>query len=134
MQMEKSCGAIVYRLDGSTPYYLLIRHANGGHWSFPKGHVEVGESEAQTALREIQEETSLTVDLDTRYRFETQYSPRPGVLKDVVYFLAQTDQIQRTLQAEEVTDSLWLPYEEALAQISYPSDQDLLKKAQAHLA
>ena len=53
MNFEKSCGAIVYRKFHGNTELLLIKHANGGHWSFPKGHVEAGETELQTAEREI---------------------------------------------------------------------------------
>ena len=60
MRKEKSCGALVVRRGKNETEILLIKH-NGGHWAFPKGHVEAGESEEQTALREVQEETGLTV-------------------------------------------------------------------------
>ena len=56
---EKSCGALVYRKKQDKYELLLIKHRYGGHWSFPKGHVEQGENELQTALREIKEETGL---------------------------------------------------------------------------
>ena len=60
MSYEKSCGAVVFRKYHGNIELLLIKHVVGGHWSFPKGHVEAGESERQTALREVREETGLT--------------------------------------------------------------------------
>ena len=58
MKREKSCGALVYRITQSGQKELLfIKHRHGTHWSFPKGHMEEGESEVQTALREVKEET-----------------------------------------------------------------------------
>ena len=45
MQHEKSCGAIVYRKSHGNTEILLIKHINSGHWSFPKGHMENGETE-----------------------------------------------------------------------------------------
>ena len=55
MKYEKSCGAVIFRrAEGWN--VLLIRHTKGRHISFPKGHVEQGETEAQTAEREIREE------------------------------------------------------------------------------
>ena len=59
MKMEKSCGAVVSRMTENGREILLIRHMNGGHWAFPKGHVEKDETEEQTARREILEETGL---------------------------------------------------------------------------
>ena len=59
MTHEKSCGAIVYRRYHGNIEILLIKHINSGHWSFPKGHVEEGETEVETAQREIKEETNL---------------------------------------------------------------------------
>ena len=59
MKREKSCGALVYRITQSGQKELLfIKHRHGTQWSFPKGHMEEGESEVQTALREVKEETA----------------------------------------------------------------------------
>ena len=63
MKREKSCGALVVRKNGENFDLVLLRHRFGGHWSFPKGHVEAGESERQTALREVREETGLAIRL-----------------------------------------------------------------------
>ena len=82
MRTEKSCGAVVFRNKNDNIQVLLIRHLNGGHWAFPKGHVEKGETEEQTALREILEETGLAVELDNRYRQVVSYSPKKDVVKD----------------------------------------------------
>ena len=68
MIKEKSCGAIVYRKYHGNTEILLIKHINSGHWSFPKGHVERGETEVQTAHREILEETNIdTIFSKKRY-------------------------------------------------------------------
>ena len=55
MKREKSCGALVVRKNGESYDLVLLRHRFGGHWSFPKGHVEAGENEQQTALREVRD-------------------------------------------------------------------------------
>ena len=59
IKREKSCGVLVLRQQEEELYVVLLRHRFGGHWSFPKGHVEAGESERQTALREVREETGV---------------------------------------------------------------------------
>lgn len=83
MIKEKSCGAVVYTTKNGEIEYLLVQMM-GGHYSFPKGHVESGESEEQTALREIKEETDLDVSLDTAFRQSVVYSPYVGCEKEVV--------------------------------------------------
>ena len=134
MKYEKSCGAIVYYLDEKrVPEYLLIRHVNGGHWAFAKGHVEEGETEIQTAEREIDEETGLTVEIDTSFREVTTYSPKEGVTKDVIYFIAETKDKTVTRQEIEVTDTIWLPYEEELKYLTFENDERLLKAAHTFL-
>lgn len=92
---------------------LLIRHVNGGHWAFPKGHMEGNETESETALREIREETGLTVTLDTGFRAVVTYSPKPDVMKDVIYFAAEYIGGEAHRQVEEVTEICWVPAEEA---------------------
>ncbi len=78
MKREKSCGAVLVRRAVSGWETLLIRHANGGHWAFPKGHVEPGETEAQTALREIREETAIAASLWPGFRTVTPIPPGKG--------------------------------------------------------
>lgn len=133
MKQEKSCGAVVYRLEKGEPRFLLIRHVNGGHWAFPKGHVEKDETETETALREIREETGLAVALRTDFRQAVSYSPKPGVTKDVVYFLARAAEDAVSRQQEEVSDSRWLPETEALELVTYPNDRVILQAAADHL-
>ena len=91
IKFEKSCGAVVYKMEGNKPYYLLICDKSG-YWGFPKGHIEGNESEHDTALREIKEETNIDVCFIGGFREEDQYSlareGRPNTVKQTVYFLA----------------------------------------------
>lgn len=81
MQHEKSCGAIVYRKSHGNTEILLIKHINSGHWSFPKGHMEAGETEIETAIREIKEETSVDVMIDPTFRETVSYFPKRDTQK-----------------------------------------------------
>lgn len=54
---EVSAGGVVFRQTQAGPEFALIKA--GGHWSFPKGSVEKGETVDAAALREISEETGL---------------------------------------------------------------------------
>ncbi len=127
MKKEKSCGALVVRRVSETPQILLIKH-NGGHWAFPKGHVEAGETEEETALREVREETGLTVRLDTRYREMVTFSPAARTLKDVVYFAATVVSGTETPQLTEVSDVRWVAFDEAHRFITYDNDRRLFEK------
>lgn len=134
MNYEKSCGAVVYRTVNGKREYLLIFNKKGGakgHWGFPKGHVEGRETEAQTARREILEETGIETSLDTGFRETSTYSPREGVMKDVVYFAAQVNNPEITLQKSEVADFMWADYETALKTLSH--SEGILEKAEAYL-
>jgi 8-oxo-dGTP pyrophosphatase MutT (NUDIX family) len=58
LSREKSCGALVFRKNKEVEY-LLLRHG-AGHWDYVKGQVELNESEKDTVVRELEEETSIT--------------------------------------------------------------------------
>ena len=60
---ERSCGAVLFREAAEGPAFLLICHVDGGHWAFPKGHMEPGETEEATAKRAIGEDPGLLVGL-----------------------------------------------------------------------
>lgn len=135
MKREKSCGALVYRnKDKKGPELLLIKHRYGGHWSFPKGHVEAGENEVQTALREVGEETGLSIELMEGFRECVEYYPKPNVKKQVVYFLgyAANDDVRK--QEEEVSEIRWLGLDEALSAVTFKNDKNLITRAKDFLA
>lgn len=133
MRTEKSCGAVVFRNKNDNIQVLLIRHLNGGHWAFPKGHVEKGETEEQTALREILEETGLAVELDNRYRQVVSYSPKKDVVKNVVYFVATASSDAATVaQEEEISQIVWVDMHSAADYVSFDNDKKVLLGAIEH--
>ena len=133
MKQEKSCGVIAYQMKGDRPELLLICHRYGNHWGFPKGHVEPGETEKQTALRELWEETGVEVELSEGYREVTTYSPARGVCKDVVFFVGRISGGFLHAQPEEVRAVLFADYETALRRLTYQADRALLEKAKPYL-
>ena len=131
---EKSCGAVVYTKNkNGIIEYLLIKHKNGGHWSFPKGHMEAGETESETAVREILEETGLKVNIDHNFRFEMEYSPKPRILKKVVYFVAETKNREIVCQIEEVIGSMWVEYESASQKLIHIESIKLMVEAKKYI-
>ncbi len=132
MKYEKSCGAVVFRKDA---YWnvLLIRHVKGRHVSFPKGHVEPGETESQTAEREVFEETGLHVAVDRRFRAENRYNIRSDTQKLVVIFAATTNQVKLTPQPEEIAEAFWVPIHRANEFLTYERDRRIFRSAFAHV-
>ncbi len=132
MKKEKSCGAVLY-FDKDGKRYFLIEKMNMGHYSLVKGHVENDETEEETALREIKEETSLDAVLDTNFRNVITYSPFEGITKDVVFFVGKIVGGSPKEQLEEVSQILFLEYEDALKTLTFESDKDTLRKAYEYL-
>ena len=135
MKYEKSCGAIVYRFKDNSLQFLLICHVNGKHWAFPKGHVENDETEIETALREIKEETGLDVEIETEFRETVSYNVNKNVIKEVVYFIARTklDSDKLNFQKEELLDAKWLDYKTAYEMITFDNNRKIIEKAKAYI-
>ena len=129
MTWEKSCGALVVRREGEQFYILMIRHKAGGHRSFPKGHMEAGESEYATALREVMEETSSRIAIISNFRETVSYSPSPGVMKEVVYFLAFTTEESIKAREGEIAEVEWVPLDEAEASLTHENDKTVFRAA-----
>jgi 8-oxo-dGTP pyrophosphatase MutT (NUDIX family) len=134
MPREISAGMILFRRTPE-PHYLLL-HYESGHWDFPKGHIESGEHSEETAKRELQEETGISeIHLLDGYKQTLRYFFRQkgiGIFKVVIFFLAETAQSEVTLSAEHVGFD-WLPYDAALARLTFKNSRDLLIKANEHL-
>ena len=132
MKHEKSCGAVVYKVEDGQLLFL-VEHMVKGHISIPKGHVEGNETEEETALREIREETGLEVELDTVFRHETSWSPSEGIMKQVIFFCAKPIGGMLKNQEEEVSLLRWLPYREAIDTVTYDSVREVLAHAVIYL-
>ena len=145
MPREKSAGAIVYRMENGAPHFLLLRY-HSGHWEFPRGHVENGESEEETVKREIKEETGLAdIKIMPKFREYTKFFFRktynlkpeekknaPWVFKLVILYLAETKTKDIKI-SEENTGFLWLPFEQALKRTTYKQAKEVLKKANKYI-
>ena len=134
MNYEKSCGAIVYRRFHGNTEILLIRHIKSGYWSFPKGHVENGETEVETATREIKEETNIDVFIDSGFRETVSFSPRRDTSKTVVYFVAKALNNDTKPQLEEISEIRWVEIGQAASHLTYDNDKLIVNKAKAFIA
>ena len=135
MQYEKSCGGVVYTRENDEIFYVVIQHL-GGHWGFPKGHMEPGENEFATALREIREEIGVHAVLQDGFRITEEYPlpDKPGVMKQVVYFLAEYSEQEICYQKEELQAANLLPFEEALHILTFDETKHILTEANRFLS
>jgi 8-oxo-dGTP pyrophosphatase MutT (NUDIX family) len=131
---ERSAGAVLYRETKNGRLYLLLQ--NGGRWDFPKGGVEKGESELQTVMREVEEETGLKdLTVVPGFRKVIEYFYRrdgKNIHKQVVYRLAVTgvDDVKISFEHQGFG---WFPYEEALEKASYDNSKATLSEAEEYI-
>jgi len=131
MLNEKSCGAIVYYKNNSEVKFLLLQY-EAGHWDFVKGNVEEGETEKDTTIRELREETCI-VDIQFIDGFKEKISyfyKRQGLTihKEVVFFLLQSKATEVKISFEHIGFT-WLPYERAMTKLTFKNSRDVLQKA-----
>ena len=137
MNYEYSCGAVVFTRIGGEPHYVLVRakdQPEGCH-GFPKGHMEPGETEEQTALREIYEEVGLRVRLIPGFRAVTEYqlpSP-PDTRMRVVFFLAESEDQATVVQESELASITIAPWPRALELTEFADSKKILTDAHEFL-
>ena len=141
MRQDAAYGMIPVFSPPEGPWrYLLILH-NKGHWGFPKGHADLGETELETAQRELEEETGLNhyrVVETARFTEHYQFVNPKGIEthKTVVYFLAWIESPQEpqvTIQVTELADYRWCPYEAGMQLITFEASQGVLRECEAYL-
>lgn len=138
MKTDFSCGVIPYRTIDGRRQFLLIQH-KAGHWAFPKGHPEDGETHLQTARRELAEETGIdAVQIDATRAFDESYrfTKRSGkqVRKRVVYYVGEVGADQAVvLQQAEVSDHLWADAQATRDRMSFDEGRALLDEVLAYL-
>ena len=131
MRREKSCGVVAYKTVDNVNYYLLIKAFNGDT-GFPKGHVEAGESEIETAIRELKEETNVEVEIIPGFRREMEYviPSKKNVSKTVVYFLGKCTNDHIIPQRSEISEARFVAYDEALEIITFEDSRRILRDAE----
>ena len=123
---EKSCGAVVYNPERQS--FLIIKMLNG-NWGFPKGHTENQETDIQTAIREVTEETGIKIEILDGFKKSIKYIPFPEVLKKVIFFIGITKEEKVVIDKGEIEDYMWCSYEEALKMITYKPQRDIMESS-----
>lgn len=137
MARERAAGYILFRERSGRREYLIIRNRQGGHWGFPKGHLEPGEDELAAARREVAEEVGIRrlVPVPGFRRAISYRFFRKGDLvdKEATFFLGRAEEEGRSAPGE-VGEMCWLPFPAALARITHEEQRELLRQAEQLLA
>lgn len=139
-KIEIAAGGIITKYDKLNYQVLVLlvksNKQQGSHWGFPKGHVESKENIIETAIREINEETGISVKLqDYKTFWKNTYEPYPYTIKTVTYFwFKQVNESEPLiLQKKEIKTALWINIEEAKKILSYQSDIKILEQFLTYL-
>jgi bis(5'-nucleosidyl)-tetraphosphatase len=128
---EKSCGAVVFVRKEDQTLYLLLNYA-ARHWDFVKGNMEQNETEKETTIRELEEETGITdaVFVDGFKETISYFYRRQGltVHKEVVFFAMESHTEKVTLSFEHI-GYVWMDYQHALEKLNFKNAKDVLQKA-----
>lgn len=136
LKRDEAFGIVPIHRQPEGDRVLLIQH-HAGHWGFPKGHPDPGETALTTAQREFEEETGITdYDLMSDRTFAEHYRfKRDGanIEKTVTYFAAWVHVTDVICQAQEIRSFTWLPFEDAAQRITYDPSRQVLRQVQDYL-
>lgn len=128
---RKSCGVLPWMEEGGKRKYLIVFEQFSQCWSLPKGHMEAGETEAETAQRELLEETGLFAQPDTRYHAAIEYPISPVARKQVIFFPARVSGTV-CVRPGEIQRFKWI-FEEELERYLFPDTVAACKELIAHM-
>lgn len=124
LKKEKSCGCIIIKNNK----VLLVYEKNRNFWGFPKGHMEKGENEIETALREVKEEVGLDVEIDIEKRYQLNYIIRDEIDKTTVLYIATPKNEEIIMQESEIENIKWCNFEETLNTLTFDNWKEMFKE------
>jgi len=131
-RFEQSAGGVAR--DGNNLLMIRVETLEGKEvWTFPKGHIEAGESAEQAAVREVSEETGYRCEITDKLETIRYWFQRDGILtqKTVVWFLMRSLGKSAEPDPEEVLEAAWVPLEEAALRVRYKSDRKIMSLLKA---
>ncbi len=135
MKLETSAGFIIFTKENGIIKYLLL-HYTSGHWDFPKGKLEAGETKHEAAVRELEEETGLKCKIIDGFERRVSYIFKNKsdelVSKEVTLFLGETSTQEIRLSPEHI-DYKWLEFAPAFNKITFANARHALKFADEFL-
>jgi bis(5'-nucleosidyl)-tetraphosphatase len=146
VEWEVSIGAAVFRNENGRRLYLILTYPSG-HFDFPKGHMEAGETEEETLRRETEEETGIRelrvfpVRTSIRYFYVAKGGERTRrireergiyIFKAVHFFPAETNEWD-VMISHEHTGYEWLPYDEAYTKLTFDNAKRVLARSEEYV-
>ena len=139
-QSQVSAGGVVYRKDGDAVRVVLISVGASHRWQLPKGLVNTGESEEETALREVSEETGLTgtlrslIDTIEYWYYGDQGGRKVRFHKVVHFYLIAFGAGSTDDHDHEVHEARWFPIDEARELLAFKNEKNVMDRAKSLLA
>lgn len=120
MNYEICCGSVVFN-DNKV---LIIKHKYG-HISFPKGHVEGNETEEETAIREVKEETGIDIEITSNKKYYVQYENDNNSIEKVTYFIGKMIGGKLNPQLSEISSCYFEDEKKVSDLITYDNDREM---------
>lgn len=137
IKIEESSGGVIFRKRDDKIEVALVAVKDGKVWCLPKGLIEKGEDESQTAVREVMEETGLTGRIidkigDVSYWYYIK-DENIRCKKTVHFYLLEFISGDTREHSWEVDRAEWFEIDEALRMLSYKGERDIMNKAKEML-
>ena len=138
MKTQKSSGMVLFREKELGREYIVLQYnLKNKYWGLTKGGIEEGETEKQAALREANEETSLSsIEVFKEFKEKISYYltiEGETYFKEVTFFLGKVSDNHNGKISQEHHQLVWLPFNKALELITFEKDRNLLIKAEDFL-
>jgi len=127
----EAAGGVVVRERDDEVEVLVVHRPRYDDWSLPKGKLEPGESHAEAARREVEEETGWRCELGDELS-SVRYVDRKGRDKRVRYWCMTAVDQGKWEPNDEVDDSCWIPASRAATLLTYDADRRLVAEVVSH--